>query len=35
MKIISRQEFDGSLEIEVNGLKSAVSQKFADNIYVI
>lgn len=35
IKIISRQEFDGSLEIEVNGLKSAVSQKFADNIYVI
>lgn len=35
IKVISRQEFDGSMEIEVNGLKSAVSQKFADNIFVV
>lgn len=35
IKVISRQEFDGTMEIEVNGKKSAVSQKFAENLYVI
>jgi DtxR family Mn-dependent transcriptional regulator len=34
IKIISRQEFDGSMEIDVRGKKSIVSQKFADNIFV-
>ncbi|MBS1666142.1 MAG: metal-dependent transcriptional regulator [Bacteroidetes bacterium] len=35
IKLISRQEFDGTTEIEVNGKKSMVSQKFADNIFVV
>ena len=35
IKVISRQDFDGSMEIEVNGKKSIVSQKFAENILVI
>lgn len=34
IKILSRQDFDGSMEIEVRGKKSAVSQKFAENIFV-
>ena len=35
IKVVSRQDFDGTMEIEVNGLKSVVSQKFAENIYVV
>ncbi len=35
IKVLSRQEFDGSMEIEVSGKKSSVSQKFAENIYVV
>jgi len=35
IKVISKQDFDALIEIEVNGKKSSVSQKFADNIYVI
>ncbi|RTL47305.1 MAG: metal-dependent transcriptional regulator [Hydrotalea sp. AMD] len=35
IKVVSRQEFDGTMEIEVNGKKSSVSQKFAENLYVI
>ncbi len=35
IKVISRQEFDGSMEIEVNNHRFTVSQKFADNLYVI
>ncbi|MBX3164069.1 MAG: metal-dependent transcriptional regulator [Bacteroidetes bacterium] len=35
IKVISRQDFDGTLEIEVNGKKSVVSQKFADNLFVV
>lgn len=35
IKIVSRQDFDGTLEIEVNGKKSVVSQKFADNLFVV
>lgn len=35
IKVVSRQNFDGTMEIEVNGLKSVVSQKFAENIYVV
>lgn len=34
IKIVSRQEFDGSMEIEVNGKIATVSQKFAENILV-
>ncbi|WP_346238119.1 metal-dependent transcriptional regulator [Niabella insulamsoli] len=32
--VLSRQDFDGSAEIEVLGKKSIVSQKFAENIFV-
>ena len=35
IKVISRQEFDGSIEIEVNKNKSMVSQKFAENLFVV
>ncbi|MCH5599393.1 FeoA family protein [Niabella ginsengisoli] len=34
IKVINRQEFDGSMEIDVRGKKSIVSQKFAENIFV-
>ena len=34
IKIINRQEFDGSMEIDVEGKKSVVSQKFAENVFV-
>lgn len=33
--VISRQEFDGTMEIEVNGQRSIVSQKFGENIFVV
>jgi DtxR family Mn-dependent transcriptional regulator len=35
IKVLSRQDYDAIMEIEVNGKKSSVSQKFADNIYVV
>jgi DtxR family transcriptional regulator, Mn-dependent transcriptional regulator len=35
INIISKQEYDSLLVIEVNGLKSSVSQKFAENIFVV
>lgn len=35
IKIISRQEFDGSVEIEIDNKRSTVSQKFAENLFVI
>lgn len=35
IKVVSCQEFDGTMEIVVNGKKSIVSQKFAENIYVV
>jgi DtxR family Mn-dependent transcriptional regulator len=35
IKVISRQDFDAMMEIEVNGKKSSVSQKFAENIFVL
>lgn len=35
IKVISRQEYDGMLTIKVNGKQSGVSQKFAENIFVI
>jgi DtxR family Mn-dependent transcriptional regulator len=35
IKVLSKQEYDDLLEIEVNGKKSSVSQKFAENIYVL
>jgi DtxR family Mn-dependent transcriptional regulator len=35
IKIISKQEYDAITDIEVNGVISSVSQKFAENIYVV
>ncbi len=35
IKVVSRQDFDGTMEIEVDGKKSSVSQKFAENLYVV
>lgn len=35
IKIISHHAFDGNMDIEVNGKKSTVSRKFAENIYVV
>ncbi len=35
IKIVSRQKFDGTLEIEVNGKKSVVSERFAENIFIV
>ncbi|MBS1781889.1 MAG: metal-dependent transcriptional regulator [Bacteroidetes bacterium] len=35
IKVISRQEFDGSMEIEVNSQRFTVSQKFANNLFVV
>lgn len=33
--IVSKQDYDAIMVIEVNGVKSSVSQKFAENIFVI
>jgi DtxR family Mn-dependent transcriptional regulator len=35
IKVVTRQDFDASIEIEVDGNRSIVSQKFADNIFVV
>lgn len=35
IKVLSRQEFDGSMEIEVNGVCSSVSKKVAENLFVV
>lgn len=35
IKIISRQEFDDSVEIEVNGVRSSISKKVAQNLFVV
>lgn len=35
IKVLSRQEFDGSMEIEVNGICTSISRKVAENLYVI
>jgi DtxR family Mn-dependent transcriptional regulator len=35
IKVLSKQEYDALLVIEVNGIKSSVSQKFSENIFVI
>jgi DtxR family Mn-dependent transcriptional regulator len=35
MKIISKQEFDDSIEIEVEKKRVRVSNKFAQNIYIV
>jgi len=35
IKILNRQEFDGSIEIEVDKKRSTVSKKFAENLFVV
>lgn len=35
IKVLSKQEYDDISVIEVNGVKSSVSQKFAENIFVV
>lgn len=35
IKIIDRQEFDGSMEIEINEVRSSISKKVAQNLYVM
>lgn len=35
IKIVSRQEFDGSMEIEVNKVRSSISKKVAQNLFVV
>ena len=35
IKVLARQDFDAMLQIEVNGQSNNVSQKFAQNIYVV
>jgi len=35
VKIVSRQEFDGSMEIEVNKVRSSISKKVAQNLFVV
>jgi DtxR family Mn-dependent transcriptional regulator len=33
--VLSKQEYDAIMVIDVNGVKSSVSQKFAENIFVV
>ncbi|HRO77021.1 MAG TPA: metal-dependent transcriptional regulator [Crocinitomicaceae bacterium] len=35
IKVVNRQEFDDSIEIEVNGISSSISKKVAENLFVI
>lgn len=35
IKVLSRQDYDANIDIEVNGKTSTVSQKFAENLFVI
>lgn len=35
IKVVSRHTYDAMMEIEVNGNRSSVSQKFAENIYIV
>lgn len=35
IKVLSRQPYDELIEIEVNGLKSSVSPRFAENIVIV
>jgi len=35
IKVVSRQEYDALTIIEVNGIKSSVSKKFTENIFVV
>ncbi|HZW77123.1 MAG TPA: metal-dependent transcriptional regulator [Flavobacteriaceae bacterium] len=35
IKVLDHQEFDGSMEIEVDGLRSSISRKVALNLFVV
>lgn len=35
IKVLAKQPYDAMMEIEVDGKRSTVSQKFADNIFVV
>ncbi len=35
IRVINRQEFDGSMEIEINNQRFTVSQKFGNNLFVV
>jgi len=35
IKVISRQDFDGLTEIEVNKVRSSISKKVAQNLFVV
>ena len=35
IKVLSKESYDSLLTIEVNGVVSSVSQKFAQNIFVV
>jgi DtxR family Mn-dependent transcriptional regulator len=35
IKLVSKQAYDANLVIEVKGVKHTVSQKFAQNIFVV
>lgn len=35
IKILGRMDYDGTMELEINGKSATVSEKFADNIYVL
>lgn len=35
IKVVNRQEFDGSMEIEINNQRFNVSQKFGKNLFVV
>ena len=35
IKVVSKQSYDALMEIDVNGKKSIVSQKFAENIFIV
>ena len=35
IKVVNRLDFDGTLEIEVNGKRSIVSERFAENVFVV
>jgi len=35
LKVIAREHFDGSMDIMVEEKRATVSQKFAENIYVV
>ena len=35
IQVISKLDYDSSMVIEVDGIQSAVSQKFAENVFVV